>query len=232
MATDIFSIKLGINSSYLIRGVKGIVMVDAGVPNKIGAFKRKLSRLYIRPGEIKLIVLTHSHFDHAGSSKEIKEFTGARILIHKSEQEYLEKGGFASIRGVNLWGKITEKILFPFFRRIQFPRPVADVVMDSDDVPLYEYGIDGKIIHTPGHTEGSLSILLDTGEAFVGCMAHDGFPFRLLPGYPIYAQNIAKVEESWKILIARGARIIFPGHGNPFPVEMIKRRLLEMAKAL
>lgn len=229
MSTDIFSLKLGINSSYLIRGIKGIVMVDAGTPNKIRAFKRKLSRLYIRPKDIKLIVLTHSHFDHAGSSKNIKEFTGARIVIHESEKELLENKGFASVHGVNTWGKISEKLFFPILKRIGFDNPVSDILMTSDDITLHEYGIDGRIIHTPGHTRGSISVLLDTGEAFVGCMAHDGLPFRFTPGLPIYADNIAQVKESWKLLISRGARIIFPGHGNPFPVEVIKRHLLDMS---
>lgn len=225
MSTDIFSLKLGLNSSYLIRGVKGIVMVDAGTPNKIRAFKRKLARLYIPPGEIKLIVLTHSHFDHAGSSKDIRELTGAKILIHESEREYLENTGFAFIKGVNTWGKISEKLFFPILRRIGFDRPVSDIIMSSGDISLNEYGVDGKIIHTPGHTLGSISVLLDTGEAFVGCMAHDGLPFRLTPGLPIYAGDISEVKKSWKMLIARGARIIFPGHGNPFPVDLIKKYL-------
>jgi hydroxyacylglutathione hydrolase len=225
MSTDIFSLKLGLNSSYLIRGVKGIVMVDAGMPNRIRVFKRKLARLYIPPGEIKLIVLTHSHFDHAGSSKDIGELTGARIVIHESEKEFLENKGFAFIKGVNTWGKISEKLFFPVLRRIGFDRPVSDIIMKSEDIPLYEYGVDGKIIHTPGHTVGSISVLLDTGEAFVGCMAHDGFPFRLTPGLPIYAGDISEVKKSWRMLIAKGARIIFPGHGNPFPVDIIKKHL-------
>jgi len=57
MKTEIFPIKLGLNSCYLIRG-KGIVMIDGGVPNKLKMFKRKLSKLGIQPSEIKLIVLT------------------------------------------------------------------------------------------------------------------------------------------------------------------------------
>jgi glyoxylase-like metal-dependent hydrolase (beta-lactamase superfamily II) len=225
MSTDIFSLRLGINSSYLIRGVKGIIMVDAGTPNKIRSFKRKLSRLYIRPQEIKLIVLTHSHFDHAGSAKEIQELTGAKIVIHESEKTFLEEGGFIMPQGVNTYGKITKQLLFPFFKKIPFPKPKADIVLGDNDLPLYEYGVDGKIIHTPGHTHGSISILLDTGEAFVGCLAHNGLPFRVTPGLPIYAENINQVYESWKKLIARGARVVFPGHGRPFSVEIIKRQL-------
>jgi hydroxyacylglutathione hydrolase len=102
---------------------------------------------------------------------------------------------------------------------------VADILLNSEEIKLTEFGIDGRIIHTPGHTEGSISLLLDTGEAFVGCMAHDGLPFRLYPGFPIYAYDINKLKESWKLIISRGARIIFPGHGNPFPVELIRKKL-------
>jgi hydroxyacylglutathione hydrolase len=225
MSTDIFSLKLGINSTYLIRGVKGIVMIDAGTPNKIRAFKRKLSKLYINPRDIKLLVLTHSHFDHAGSAKDIKELTGAKIVIHESEKDYLEESGFVMPEGVNTWGRITKQILFPFFKMVAFARPKADIVIGDTGMSLTEFGIDGKIIHTPGHTHGSLSVLLDTGEAFVGCLAHSGFPFRGGSGLPIYAQEIEKVKESLKMLIGKGARIIFPGHGNPFPVEIIRKKI-------
>lgn len=224
MTTDIYSLKLGVNSCYLIRG-KNIVMVDAGPPWRLKAFKRKLARLYIRPDEIKLIVLTHSHFDHVGSAKEIKEFTGAKILIHETEKEYLEEGGFIMPKGTTTMGRITKFLFFPILKRIQFDRPEADITILSENFPLDEYGIDGSVIHTPGHTHGSLSVLLRTGEVFAGCLAHNGFPFRLMPGKPIFAEDINEVKESWKKLIKMGAKTVFPGHGKPFPVEVIKREL-------
>jgi hydroxyacylglutathione hydrolase len=200
-------------------------MIDGGMPNKLRAFKRKLGRLYIHPEEIKLIILTHSHFDHAGSAKAISEFTGAKIVIHESERAFLENNRFAEIKGNGSWGKITLAFLSPFFNRYSYPKVNADIFMNENEYPLNDYGVDGKILHTPGHTQGSLSVLLSTGEAFVGCMAHDGFPFRLNPGFPIYAQNIDQLKESWKLLINKGAKIIFPGHGNPFPVEFIRQNL-------
>ena len=85
MKSEIFRIKLGLNSCYLIRG-KDIVMIDGGMPGKLRVFKRKLERLDINPTDIKLIVLTHSHFDHSGSAMEIREFTGAEIAVHESEK--------------------------------------------------------------------------------------------------------------------------------------------------
>jgi len=221
MSTDIFSINLGIDSCYLIRG-KTVVMIDGGVPNKLRAFKNKLSKLHIHPEEIKLIVLTHSHIDHAGSARSIRDLTGAKIAIHEKERMFLEEGGMVIPKGVNLWGKITQPVISTFFKRMSFPKVEADIVITGNEFLLSEYGIDGKIIHTPGHTPGSISLLLNTGEAFVGCMAHNGFPFRRKPGLPIYAENISDLKESWKRLIDMGAKTVFPGHGKPFPVEIIK----------
>jgi hydroxyacylglutathione hydrolase len=224
MSSDIFSLKLGLNSCYLIRG-KSTIMIDGGMPGKIKVFKRKLGRLFIRTEDIKLIVLTHSHFDHTGSAKEIRDFTGAKILIHESEKSFLETREFAMINGVNNYGKIILPLLSPYFRRVSFPKLKADIYLNEKEYPLYDFGIDGKILHTPGHTLGSLSVLLDTGEAFVGCLAHNGLPFRLSPGFPIFAQDINMIKESWRMLIEKGAKIIFPGHGNPFPIEIIRKKL-------
>jgi hydroxyacylglutathione hydrolase len=223
MASDIFSLKLGLNSCYIIRG-RNTIMVDGGMPDKINVFRRRLKRLYIHPEEIKLIVLTHSHFDHSGSANAIREFTGAKIVIHESEKTFLENREFAMIKGVDAWGKITLPLLRPFFKRISFPGIKPDIIV-TDEYPLKEFGIDGSILHTPGHTQGSLSVLLNTGEAFVGCLAHNGLPFRLNPGFPVYAQDMALLKKSWRLLISKGANMIFPGHGNPFPVEAIVRQL-------
>jgi hydroxyacylglutathione hydrolase len=224
MSSDIFSLKLGLNSCYIIRG-KNTIMVDGGMPDKLNVFRRRLKRLYIHPEEIKLIVLTHSHFDHSGSAKEISEFTGAKVAVHESEKGFLENREFAMIKGVDTWGKITLPLLRPFFKRISFPEVKPDIIIKDEEYSLNEYGINGSVLHTPGHTQGSLSILLNTGEAFVGCMAHNGLPFRLNPGFPVYAQDMDILKQSWKLLISKGAKMIFPGHGNPFPVEVISRQL-------
>jgi glyoxylase-like metal-dependent hydrolase (beta-lactamase superfamily II) len=82
-------------------------------------------------------------------------------------------------------------------------------------------GADGHIIYTPGHTDGSVSVLLDSGEAFVGCLIHNRAPFVFKPGLPIYAKDILQLKLSLKMVIDRGAKILYPGHGNPVPVQKI-----------
>ena len=224
MKSEIFPLKLGLNSCYLIRG-KDIVMIDGGLPNKLKMFKRKLLKLGFQPSQIKLIVLTHSHFDHCGSAREISDLTGARIAIHESKKTFSENGGMIIPKGVNILGKITQPLIFPIFKKISFPKLTPDILITDKPYLLNEFGIDGYIIHTPGHTIGSISVILDSGEAFVGCMAHNGFPFRLRPGLPIYAQDINTIKKYWKLLIDKGVKMVYPGHGKPFPVEVLKKSL-------
>jgi len=95
----------------------------------------------------------------------------------------------------------------------------------SIELPLIGYGIPGKILYTPGHSMGSVSVLLETGDAFVGDLAMNGFPLRYGPGLPIFAEDMQMVRESWRLLVDAGAETIYPAHGKPFSVDFIRRAL-------
>jgi hydroxyacylglutathione hydrolase len=225
MPAKIYKLKFGINHCYIIKG-KDAIMVDAGPPNSGKSFMKKLNSLSVRPDEIKLIVLTHGDPDHAGSAREIKEITGARIAVHEYDKKYIEDSIINWPPGATRWGKTTHFLLYPFFKKMFSFSPVnADITLRQEKYPLDEYGIEGQITFTPGHTAGSVSVLLNSGDAFVGCMAHNGFPFTFHPVLPIYAEDIAEIKKSWDILIEKGAKMIYPGHGNPFPVERILKYL-------
>ena len=99
------------------------------------------------------------------------------------------------------------------------------IVLKDKEFSLHDYGIEGKVIHTPGHSSGSVSILLDTGEAFVGDLAVNKFPLCLTPGLPIFAEDWPKLIESWQKLFDLGVKIIYPAHGDPFSADIIKNEL-------
>jgi len=225
LSLQIFTIKVGINRCYIVKD-EGTILIDAGSPNKIHIFQKAFKRLKMHPPEIRLIILSHGDFDHVGSVKDIKEITGAKIVIHEHDRHNLEQSRFNFPPGVTRWGRLSRAIMYPFLKNlITFPSTKADIVLNENDFSISKFGINGTIIYTPGHTEGSVSVLLETGEAFVVCLAHNNLPFRLQPGLPIYAKDINKLRESWDLIIKRGARMIYPAHGNPFSVDVMKNSL-------
>jgi glyoxylase-like metal-dependent hydrolase (beta-lactamase superfamily II) len=106
-----------------------------------------------------------------------------------------------------------------------FPPAEAGFLLDGEDLSLASYGIPGSIVHTPGHTRGSVSVVLDTGEAIVGDLAMNAVPLRFGPGLPVIAEDWPTVLASWRMLLARGVTTVYPAHGKPFPAEVIRRAL-------
>ena len=224
MNLKIHSITLGVTNCYIIRH-KGMILIDSGVPKKAGSFKKALDKLNISADEIQLILITHAHWDHIGSAKDIKELTGAKLALHDNEKEWLEKPAIHIPPGVTTWGRTFSKIMSLATKNMKLQSARVDITLTNNDVPLADWGIPGEIIYTPGHSSGSVSLLLDSGDAFVGDLAMNAFPMRLSPGLPIFADNLETVKESWKLLLNRGAKVIYPAHGNPFSAEVIKKVL-------
>jgi len=224
VAESIHVKQLGINRCYLIAGV-GNILIDAGPPRTGRAILDWIATIPVRPADIQLIVLTHGHPDHVGSAADLRKATGAKIAVHHLDQEWVEKGRLVWPTPASTWGGVARLLMYPVKPLLRFDGLPVDVVLGDEGLPLADYGISGRIIYTPGHTLGSVSVLLDSGDAFVSCMAHSGLPFRLRPGLPIFADDLPKLRESWKVLLELGAQTIYPAHGGPFSAEVIRRAL-------
>lgn len=224
MGINIHPIVLGPDHCYIIRE-KGTIMVDGGAPRKAKEFAESIKKISVRPEDVRLIVITHGHWDHIASAKEIKELTGGKIAMHYREKEWLEKSLKPMPPGVTAWGKILSKMITIYLPMVHIPATQVDVVIGDEGLALEEYGIPGRVIWTPGHSSGSVSILLETGDAFVGDMAMNKFPLSLRPGLPIFAENNDKLKESWRSLLVRGAKMIYPAHGEPFSADIIRQAL-------
>lgn len=222
MNIDIVTLSLGFDQCYVVRG-DGVIAVDAGVPKKGVAFVRALKMAAINPHDVKLVVLTHGHWDHVGSADEIKSLTGAELAIHRSEADLMENAPTPLSPGVTLWGRIFTAMHKVFMPLIKVPPVKVDLALGDDGLSLADYGISGRVVHTPGHSSGSVTVLLDIGEAFVGDLAMNRFPLCLSPGLPIFADDPAAVLSSWKILIELGVSTVYPAHGKPFPVTVIEK---------
>ncbi len=227
MGNIIHTIPLGFDQAYIVKD-QGTIMIDAGDSGRGGTFLKDLEKISIKPEEISLIILTHGHWDHIGSTAKIKEISGAKIAMHKNEKHWLEESLTIMPPGVTTWGVVFGRIitwgLVPF-KKVHGTD--VEIVLEDEDFSLNEYGIDGKVVHTPGHSSGSVSILLDTGEAFVGDSAINKFPLCLKPRLPIFAEDLHQARESWQKLLDLGAKTIYPAHGEPFSIDVFRKELLK-----
>jgi len=220
MAINIYPIPMGFDTIYALRG-EGVILIDGGDPHKMVNFRRGIDRASIQPAEIQLIVLTHGHWDHIGSTKDIKDLTGAKVLMHQGDMHFLDEVHPSQPPGFTLWGKLIIALIKLYTTRIHIPTFEVDIVAGDEEISLVEYGIPGKVVYTPGHSWGSVSVLLDSGEAFVGDLAMNMLPMRLKPGLPIFGDDIRVVKKSWRTLLDMGVRTVYPAHGKPFSVERL-----------
>ncbi|MGB3715539.1 MAG: MBL fold metallo-hydrolase [Candidatus Promineifilaceae bacterium] len=225
MKIKIDRIILGITSCYLVRH-EGAILIDAGNSNQEKKFERVMDRLGVRPDEIQLILATHGHMDHIGSAAQIREITGAPIAIHQADRDWLETGTIEMPPGVSRWGRMMASMFRPALSFFRFQPVAADIVFGDDEFSLEEFGIPGKVFPTPGHSPGSVSVVLETNDAFVGDQAMNGLPFRLRPGLPILADDIQMVKASWRKILKMDLKNIYPGHGKPFPAEVMRKAVL------
>ena len=226
MTVSIHTIPLGFDNAYIIHG-DGTILIDGGAPKKARRFVEACKKLSLKPEDFGLIVLTHGHWDHIGSAGEIKEITGAQIAMHRDERDCLEKSLMPLPPGATIWGKLFVRIMALFLPLIHIPPSTVDIVLGDEERSLADYGIQGSIISTPGHSRGSVSVLLKTGDVLVGDLAMNRFPLRFTPGMPILAEDMKEVRESWKRLLEKGAKRVYPAHGKPFSVDIIKKVLIK-----
>ena len=221
MTTEVFPIALGFDTCYVLKG-DGVIVLDAGQPNRGQAFLNGLRRASIRPDEVGLILLTHAHWDHMGSAKDLKEITGAPLAVHHREAAWVEQANPPLPPGVTRWGKIfmsVHQLLMPL---IKLAATSVDRRLGDEVTSLAEFGIAGDVIPTPGHSPGSVSVLLESGEAFVGDLAMNRLPLRLSPGLPIFADDPDQVVQSWRRLLELGVTTVYPAHGKPFSADVMR----------
>lgn len=202
-------------TSYVIRGDKH-VLIDPGPPGRAGELLEQLSRQRISLGDIGLIVITHGHADHFGNAGQLKEWTRAPVAVHELDAEYVHWGGAPVLKAATRLGTI-----FRSMAKVKSVPVEPDIILRDGD-KLGRYGGRGRVILTPGHTAGSISILLPNGECIVGDLLMRGLRMGS-PSYPWFAEDLSQVRESLQRVIAAGATTLLPAHGGPFSVACLQK---------
>ena len=224
MTPSVISIRIGIVNAFIVKGKKTVI-VDAGYAGNADKIVGHLHEHSINPDDVSLIFLTHGHIDHYGSAAELRKITGAPIAAHRTDTAYLKKGINYIGSPARPAGRIV-KLFYGGTDRVQTKPLKVDIIFDGDR-DLREFGIAGRLMHTPGHTEGSLSLILSTGEAIVGDLVMRGILRKKIPHYPLFVNDMGQLRESISKIIQASPRVIYAGHGGPFSTSALQR-LLEM----
>lgn len=157
----VIRIKGSISNCYLLLGERPI-LVDTGAPGDLKRILAALKSNHIELKELALILLTHGHSDHAGCAAELKRRSGAQVALHTGDVALVREGrnGVLAVRDV------LGRILRPFVDE-QFEAFEPDLIF-RDGFSLEPHGIKGRVLATPGHTVGSASVVLASGEAIIG----------------------------------------------------------------
>mgnify|MGYP005843766309 CR=1 FL=1 len=218
----VIPIRLGSSLCYFIPSRNGALLIDAGNAGKVDHLNSVLLAHEYELQDIKLIVLTHTHHDHVGSLAEIKLRTGAKVMVHAAEAGFLQKGHTPLPNGTTPWTKLAVGAgRLANFGKYEAVTP--DIVVNGK-TDLREFGVNGKVLPTPGHTAGSISVILN-GRAFVGDTL---FGFRSENVFPPFLSNLDELKKSWNILLNTPCRTFYPGHGRPISRPRFERAFSQL----
>lgn len=219
MAADITAIRapmplgLGVVNCYLLRASAGFVLVDTGAPSARAFLEKELDRLGVTPGDLRLVVLTHGDFDHTGGAAYLRRKYGAPIAMHPADVGMAEQADmFWNRGGGSALLKKAIPAVFGFGRQCRFS---PDLLVE-DGFDLGGYGLDARLLHLPGHSQGSIGLLTAVGDLLCGdLLMNEKGKLTLGFGDPAgFGPSIARVK-------SLPLRMIYPGHGQPFgPAEL------------
>ena len=174
---------------YVISAGASRLLVDLGWPGTLPALRWNLERKGIALPEIRYALATHYHMDHAGLAQELKD-AGVPLVVIAGQE--------SAIPRMRQWMKPADR-----FVDISIAGNVVIPVEASRGL-LAGIGVLGEVVPTPGHSDDSVSLLLDDGSAFTG---------DLPPVSMASEAEASAVGASWARLRERGATTIYPGHG-------------------
>lgn len=179
---------------YLIESISGWIMVDAGWPDTFTQVMHLMRQKDVNTSDIKYLMITHFHPDHAGLAQDFKDL-GVNLVLHEVQAPFVDK--------LNIFFKRNPKSNF---------KDITDqnntILKSAESRAFFKSnGIDGEMIETPGHSEDSISLVID------GCCAFTGD----LPMFSMAeAYNDQRFIDSWDLIRRYDVKTIYPAHGNSY----------------
>lgn len=208
-------------SNFILFDTGGHMILDKTFTDRCEVLMSELERFGCKPGNLKLIILTHGDIDHIANAKLISEKYQTKIAMHAGDLELVESLTIEKMMQCFNFKSVILKIIFQIMKKpikkistkildtLKTFRP--DILLNEGDC-LLEYGFNAKILHVPGHTEGSIGVLTENGDLIAG----DIFMNNKKPGIAPNAYDFKILAKSVARLKTMNINTVYPGHGLPF----------------
>jgi glyoxylase-like metal-dependent hydrolase (beta-lactamase superfamily II) len=209
----IYPLRLRYSNAYLVVGDRPI-LVDTGSRGDAAKIVAGCAAAGVKIRDLALILHTHVHSDHFGNTVDLAAEAGCPVAYHPGDRPIAIRGDNGPLRGVGLRGRILARLL----AHLPFRTCTADI--DAEDgVRLDEFGIGGSVLHTPGHTPGSISVVLHSGDAIIGDVIMGGWAGGAIrptkPNFHYFADDLPTAMASVDRILAAASGRMFVGHGGP-----------------
>lgn len=204
--------KLGSVNCYLVKNDSTYILIDTGSSNQRSEIEKELENAKCRPGDLKLIVLTHGDFDHIGNAAYLREKFDCPIAMHSDDLEMAEYGNmFANRKQPNILVRTLISMLSRFDKKDRFK---PDVFIE-DGYDFSSFSFSAKAVSIPGHSMGSIGLLTANGDLFCG----DLFENLKKPSLNGIMDDKVAAKASVEKLKEYKVTTVYPGHGKPFLME-------------
>ncbi|KOV25583.1 hypothetical protein ADK90_05990 [Streptomyces sp. XY413] len=208
-------------NAYLLLGRRPVI-VDAGTPGSGRRIAEQVAAHGVDPADVSLIVVTHGHIDHFGSAAELHRLTGAPVAGHvadlgpfrtgRAREPYLPTGRMGRLMARNK--KLHMRV-----------EPFEPGVLLTGETDLEDFGVAARIMPTPGHTAGSVSVLTSEGDLVAGDLIANSF-FGLVRGRPanppFHDDPLLNLASLRRMLDLNPTRL-HVGHGTPLEPDRVRR---------
>jgi hydroxyacylglutathione hydrolase len=224
---EIVCVMSGRSNVFLVTDGRLNILVDTSPRFMRGRLVRNLEKAGIH--KIDLLILTHTHFDHAGNAAYIQKKFKARVVVHREEQSYIESGINPMIRGTNRFSTLIAWLAQRKRGPVSTYEPCLPDILVDERLDLPEYGIIAYLLYTPGHTPGSISLIVDDEIAIVGDAMVGMFRGSIFPPFAIDEKLLVG---SWGKLLQTRCRWFLPSHGSANSRELVERSFTKKQASL
>ncbi len=203
---DITMIKGGTDNCYIVSDRKEAILVDTGSGKYLKQVINACSQY-----DMKLIVLTHPHFDHAENAEAISRRFKIPVAYHREDDAIFDVYDSQPLQSYGAVGAVVLKLSLKQLRTTRVIRPANHFYVKNGDT-FDDYGFPSvKVVELPGHTRGSIGLLVGDNSLIVG----DALDNWIKPGMGHLYYDLETQKKTYEKIQSMGIKNIYYGHGKP-----------------